>query len=217
MVELDLVPAEYRRYVRLRRWLQLFGLAMAAVLVLVVGTRVFLSRSVRGERMRIEELRATKQVTLNRLALIEELDTRKAEAQKRLQILAGLRGGPPAEQMFVTVDRALGPDVWFESLSFRRAGEIVDVPPETVDTGYFIVVPKGQQQKQDRAWRLNTHMEIQGRARSHSALADFARRLADQPEIEDVKVLKTSLRQYTRVQLVDFELAVVVVSRPGGV
>jgi Tfp pilus assembly protein PilN len=216
MAELDLVPSEYRRHQLLRRWLRLFALVFAAVIVLVAGARVFLARCVRAEQVRIEELRATKQVTLNQLALIEELHNRKSDAEKRLEILAGLRGGPAAEQMFVTVDRALGPDVWFESLSFRRAGELVDVPPQTVETGYFIVVPKGQQQTQERAWRLNTHMEIKGQARNHSALADFARRLVDQPEIEDVKVLKTSLRQYTRAQLVNFELAVVVESRPGG-
>ncbi len=217
MADLDLIPAEYRRSLRLRRWLRNFLLVYAAAVLAVAGVRTALSRGVDGERREIERLRQTKQVTLNQLALVEELNARKADARKRLEILAGLRGGPPAEQMFVVIDQALANrDIWFQSWNFRRAGELVEAEPQAVEAGYFIVVPKGPDHTKEAAWRLRTHMEIKGQARSHSALATFVDRLLDQPEIEQVRIISTSLRRYTTAQLVDFELAVVVDSRPEG-
>lgn len=217
MAEIDLVPAEYRHYLRVRRWLVTFASVFVLLVVAIGVGRVVVSQRVGAEKARIDHLRASKQVTLNQLGLIQTLHERKGAAEKRLNILGGLRGGPAAEKIFWTIDRALSGNVWFRSWSFRRAGELVEVAPRAVETGYFIIVPKEANQSQDKAWRLQTHMEIKGQARDHSALAEFVKRLLDQPEIEDVRVLNTSLRRYTTAHLVDFELAVVVDSRPEGV
>jgi hypothetical protein len=216
MSEMDLVPRDYKQYLRVRGWLRKFLLVYAVLIAASAGGRVALSLGTGSENARIGQLRASKRVTLNQLALIQNLQARQSKAEKRLEILAGLRGGPAAERMFVTIDRALGGDVWFHTWNFRRAGEIVEVKPQAVETGYFIVIPKNQKQDQDKAWRLDTHMEIKGQARTHSALANFVKRLIEQPEIEDVRVLNTTLRQYTRAKVVDFDLAVVVDSRPEG-
>jgi hypothetical protein len=215
MSEMNLVPGEYRQYLRMRGWLHNFAVAYALLVAAIVGGKIGLSRAIAHENTKIEELRASKQVTLNQLAVIQGLHARKTEAQKRLEILKGLRGGPAAERMFLTIDRALGGDVWFQTWSFGRAGEIVEVEPQKVKTGYFIVIPKEKRQDHDKAWRLQTHMEIKGQARTHSALANFVKRLLDQPEIEDVRVLNTALRSYSTTKVVDFDLAIVVDSRPG--
>jgi Tfp pilus assembly protein PilN len=214
MSEMNLIPSDYQQQLQVRGWVRKSLLVYAVLIAVIVGGKVTLSLGISGENARIGTLRASKRVTLNQLAFIQNLHARKAEAEKRLEILAGLRGGPAAEEMFVTMDRALDRDVWFHTWSFRRAGEIVEVEPQTVGTGYFIVIPKSQKQDQDKAWRLQTHMEIKGQARNHSALANFVKRLVGQPEIEDVRVLNTTLRRYTRSQVVDFDLAVVVDSRP---
>ena len=55
-------------------------------------------------------------------------------------------------------------------------------------------------------------MEIQARATDHSALAAFVRRLVSQPEIQDVRILNTRVREQA-AQAVEFELAVVVRNR----
>lgn len=215
MAEMDLVPQDYRESLRIRRWVRNALAGYGVLLACVVGAKFGLAHTVEKEKLRVGQLQASKQVTLNQLALIEELRGREADARRRLDILAGLRGGPAAEQMFVTIDRALDQSVWFQSWNFRRAGQVVEMDPQTVQTGYFIIVPKGQKQQEDMAWRLETHMEIKGQAFTHSALASFVKRLLDQPEIEDVRVLNTGLRRYTEAQVVNFDLAVVVDSRPG--
>ena len=217
MAEIDLIPSDYRHYLRMRSWLVTFAVVFGLVLVAVAGARFVVAQRVGAETARIDELRATKQVTLNQLSLIQELHGRKGKAEERLQILGGLRGGPAAEKIFWTIDRALAGDIWFRSWSFRRAGELVEVEPQAVETGYFIIVPKEANQSQDKAWRLQTHMEIKGQARDHTALAGFVKRLLLEPGIDDVRVINTSLRRYTTTELVDFELAVMVDSRPEGV
>jgi hypothetical protein len=53
-------------------------------------------------------------------------------------------------------------------------------------------------------------MTIKGQARDHSALSGFVRRLFVQPEIDDVRILRTNLSRSNRADAVDFELAVVI-------
>jgi hypothetical protein len=77
----------------------------------------------------------------------------------QLSLLDGLRGGTPADRMFVAIDRALIDDtVWFQSWDFKRAGSSVK-PTETqgTNTGYFIVVPKSNEAKPQQVWRIETH------------------------------------------------------------
>jgi hypothetical protein len=57
---------------------------------------------------------------------------------------------------------------------------------------------------------MDTHMEIRGQAVDHSTLAQFVSRLLDQPRIEQVRVVNTRVRPLAAVEVVDFELAVVV-------
>ena len=107
------------------------------------------------------------------------------------------------------IDRALrGGDVWFVSWKFRRAGVIAPPTPRTVNTGYFIVVPAGESAELE-SWRVKTHMNINGQARDHAALSRFVRGLYAQPEIRDVKVNNTRVRQYDNSRVVDFDMAVV--------
>jgi hypothetical protein len=120
--------------------------------------------------------------------------------------------------MFTVIDHALdGGDVWFRSWRFQRAGAEVEMEgEESVNTGYFVVLPPDGESSESRAWRVETHMEIRGHARDHAALSTFVRRLYEQPSIEDVKVLKTNAREYDHGSLVDFDLAVVVAGRGRG-
>ncbi len=79
-----------------------------------------------------------------------------------------------------------------------------------MQTGYFLVIPIEAEDEPNRAWRMETHMEIQGQARDHSMLASFVSRLLDEPRIAQVRIVKTHVREVAAVEVVDFELAVVV-------
>jgi len=129
-------------------------------------------------------------------------------------MLDTLRAGPPASEIFEAVDRALdGGRVRFLNWRFKRAGELVERPVRTVNTGYFVVVPAGTGKAAEHGWRLRTHMEIKGRAVDHSALAAFVTRLASQPVVKDVKVLATHAQQVAGREAVGFDLAVVIGDR----
>ena len=52
------------------------------------------------------------------------------------------------------------------------------------------------------------YMKIRGQAKDHSALSGFVRRLYQQPEIQDVRILNTAVAAGSRY--VDFNLAIVV-------
>ena len=107
-------------------------------------------------------------------------------------------------------DRAEVPTTQRSGNKFKRAGEVVEQAPQTVNTGYFIVVPAGEGRKKAETWRIDTHMTIRGEARDHAALSRFVRRLVDQPEIQDARVIRTAARTQSGTRVVSFEMAVIV-------
>ncbi len=132
-------------------------------------------------------------------------------------MLQGLRSGAPARAVFRAVDQALaGADVWFLNWQFRRAGVLV--PEEQaggVETGYFIVVPEDGREV-SQSWQVETHLKIKGQARDHAALSRFVDDLFTQRAVVDVSVQKTALRSYGDVDVVDFDMAVVLNSEARG-
>ncbi len=82
--------------------------------------------------------------------------------------------------------------------------------PEAVHAGHFIVLPRQGKAGPEKVWRLRAHMEIRAQALDHSSLARFVRRLVEQPEIDEVRVLNTRVHTNASSPLVDFELAVLV-------
>ena len=211
MAELDLIPGEYRTWLRLQKWLTWFAaLTGAVVIAALVPAGVFAYLSV-GVEAEIDKLQQREAIATQHRQQLDLLRQRKTELDKQLELLGGLRSGAAAQQMFFSIDRALpAGDVWFLRWQFRRAGVRVTQKDRTVNTGYFVVVPYDGNGTQPEAWRIETHMTVKGQARDHSALSSFVRRLLEQPEIDAVRVLKTSLRHYRETNVVDFELAIVV-------
>ena len=128
-------------------------------------------------------------------------------------MLEKLRGGALAEDMFVNIDRALdGRNVWFKRWKFMRAGSKTSEQPRGVNTGYFIVIPEGDRasQKEQEAWQIETHMEVSGQATDHEALSSFVRRVLQQPQIGDVRILNTQQQVSVDRTVVDFRLVIMV-------
>ncbi len=209
MAEFDLIPESYRQRLRLRRWSINFALGYTCVIVIVVAAKVLLSHNITVEAAAIDKLKVDKAAVLAHKARLDYLRSERSQLDERLDVLTKLRRGPLAEDIFVTIDRALGESIWFMDCKFLHAGEFVEVKPRAVNTGYFVVVPEGEQREERKAWRVQAHMEIRGQAVDHSALASFVERLSGESVIRDVKVLKTGTSRYQSTQVVDFELAVI--------
>lgn len=212
MIEIDLIPLEYRTRQWHKRWMGLLLASSSALIVAAFGSYSALAYATKQVRSDVEALLAQQLITKQQRTDLEQLSTEKTGLQQQLALLNGLRSGAAAETMFVTIDRALVDDeLWFLRWQFKRAGVIVSEEKKGVETGYFIVVPRSASGAEDpsRPWQVETHMTIKGQASDHSALSKFVRRLFQQPEIADVRLHKTSLRRYASAQVVDFDLDVV--------
>ena len=207
MSEFNLIDSSYRRRVDKKHWL--IGIVVAYVgLLLVLGVgRASLLDHIEESRGEIESLQSDTESILSRKRALRELQTKKAQLQRKLAVLDGLVEGPDIEQIFHAVERSLNDDTWFVDWSFRRAGELVDVGTEEINTGYFIIVSENPEQQQ--AWKIRTHMEINAQSISHSALASFVRNLGNQPEVEHVQIDSTRTQNIGTLEVIHFSLAVV--------
>jgi hypothetical protein len=214
---MDLIPQDYRDYLTLSRVVKRFTYSAAGMLLLSALVYAALEVASSEDSRAIQVLEKQKAITSQQRLVLESLQGQQQSMADKLAVLERLRGGAVAQEMFVVVDRALdGDSVWFTSWSFQRAGFAAPREPQAVNTGYFIVIPQGQGSDPAPAWQIKTHMEIKGQARDHAALSEFVRRLLDQSQIGDVRVLNTRQRKYGQATVVDFELAVVVNSNLAG-
>ena len=194
-----------------------FTFAAAGMLLLTVLIYAALEVAIRENSEAIQALEKKKAITSQQQRVLESLQGQHQSIADKLAVLERLRGGAAAQEMFVAVDRALeGESVWFTSWSFLRAGSAVPREPQGINTGYFIVIPQGESADSEPAWQIKTHMEIKGQASDHAALSGFVRRLLDQPQISDIRVLKTRQHKYSQTTVVNFELAVIVNSNLAG-
>ncbi len=211
MRDIDLIPSDYRHQRWLRSWARKFFLwtSSTGILgILATVTLVYETVTLNEQANRLEEQRA---VTTRQRTELDNLTQQQQALTQQLSVLRGLRSGAPAETVFATIDRALANTaVWFVNWDFRRAGVLVpEAQAKAVETGYFIVVPEGQQTDERKAWMVETHMTIRGQAQDHAALSNFVEGLFNQSAVVDVRVQKTALRPRGNTKIVDFDLAVV--------
>ena len=212
MADLDLIPADYRKTLRVRGYTRRLAGAAALALLVMGATRVVLDRGIQHAEDEFKMRRAAAAQAQSQSLRLERLEEQRRFFDTRLKLLSGLRGGIAARELFVYLDRALDERIAFREWSFLRAGEWVEEPKELVSTGYFLVVPEDAEPGDERAWRMDTHLEVRGSASDHRSLARFVRRLVEQPEVEKAHVVSTHMKPGSG--RVVFEVAVVV--RSGG-
>ncbi len=212
MREIDLVPADYRQILLLRRVFKRFILLFVCILVVVGGGRLWLNYLLKTEKSMIAGLEAGESVIIGQKKIYDELQVEKKELTKRLAVLDVLRSGPQAVRLFEVVDRSLNPGIWFTDWEFiREAKKKKKKHPAQIQTGYFVMATLDEAgSEEEEQWRKSMHMDIKGQALNHAALAGFVRKLLAQPEIEDVKVLNTASNIHSGAEIVTFDLAVVV-------
>ena len=210
---MDLIPADYRRYVKQLQLLRRWGFFMLVIIGLSVTTSAGLKYMADEYRKEIVVLEKKKAISSHQRGILQELEKDRQLLTKKHEVLEKLRGGALAEDMFVNIDRALdGRNVWFKSWKFMRAGSKTSEQPRGVNTGYFIVIPEGDRasQKEQEAWQIETHMEVSGQATDHEALSSFVRRVLQQPQIGDVRILNTQQQVSVDRTVVDFRLVIMV-------
>ncbi|MEE8427922.1 MAG: PilN domain-containing protein [Gammaproteobacteria bacterium] len=211
MTDIDLIPTDYRRSLWLRHKLFIFAALCGGIVALTTAAHLSLGHWVSGVKADIGVLQVQQKIATQQREELTRREAKKKSYEYQLVLLEGLRSGAAAEKMFITIDRALRDnEVWFLNWEFKRAGEVVTEGPSTVNTGYFIVVPAGAGRKKAETWRIDTHMTIRGEALDHAALSRFVRRLIDQPEIQDARVIRTATRTQAETRVVNFEMAVIV-------
>ena len=211
MNEIDLFPDELRKKFLFLRWFKLTGYSIVLLSVVLVGVFFLLRQTNERIDQQIQSFQMQREITTASRKQLEQLNLQKNNLQQQLDLLSGLRSGASAEQMFVTIDRALpGPEVWITNWKFRRAGTPVEARQKTVSTGYFIVIPAGSSKQKEETWKIETNMKLQGQAIDHVAMSKFVLNLTQQPEIENVRIVNTRLTRVNQVKLVDFSLDIVV-------
>jgi hypothetical protein len=210
---MDLIPEDYRRYLQQLHILHQWGLLILVYLAL--STLIFLGLKYTSNEYQKEivVLEKKKAISSHQRGILQNLEKDRNELVEKHQILEKLRGGALAEDMFVNIDRALsGNTVWFKNWKFVRAGSRTSEPAKGVNTGYFIVIPEADRNnnKEKETWKIQTHMEVSGQATDHEALSSFVRRVLQQPQIRDVRILNTQKQAYADRTVVDFKLVITV-------
>lgn len=213
---MNLIPEDYKRYLEQLLMLQRWGVLMLVFIVVALSASFAFSYKAGEYQKEIVVLERKKAISSQQRNLLQSLQSSHQKLLGKHDVLEKLRGGALAENMFTTIDRALdGNSVWFKNWRFDRAGSRTSEPPKGVNTGYFIVIPDGEStdKKTPEAWKIQTHMEVDGEAKDHEALSSFVRRLLQQPQIGDVRILSTRRQTQADITVVNFRLAIIVNSR----
>ena len=218
MSEVDLIPAEFHRRHQFSGWLKTAGGVLLLLSVALVAA-FFTVRSLNVDLEReIRQLQSQKAITTSHRKELERLDRQRRSLGQQLELLSGLRSGAAAEQMILAIEQAIpSADLWLTDWKFRRAGTPVDITDNSVNTGYFIVIPRGEDARPnepEEAWKIETRMTLRGQAMDHAALSEFVLNLTQVGLIGKVRVVNTQLTEINRLKLVNFSLEIVITNRP---
>ncbi|NNG11823.1 MAG: hypothetical protein HKM88_01085 [Halobacteria archaeon] len=209
MSEIDLIPVAYRTRIFMKNWFMRLAMGLAGLVAISMVAYVYLTSLNKEVNREVSELQSRQEISNRQREELKQLYDKKTGIEGQLALLRELRGSAAAREMFQTLDRALSNgDVWFLDWEFQRAGSIVKKEEQGVNTGYFIIVQGNEDTGTNEAWKIETHMNIRGQAKDHSALSRFVRRLFEQTEIKDVRILNTT-RARGR-EMVEFRLAIIV-------
>lgn len=205
MHEMDLIPGDYRQDLKLQRSVRLFLLACLAVLCLTGLTKALLTYLTWHESQQTVQLKRQQQIWTQNQIRSETLRQQKGIAQQQLNALEALRGGDRVPVFLQAVDQAFSEGIWFDSVHFMR-GHGTATPANLPGSAHVgvLVLPNGAEDK--TAFEINQNIEVVGHALNHSLLAEFMNKLGAQPGVADLRLIDTSTRNYTTMQVVDFKL-----------
>jgi Tfp pilus assembly protein PilN len=203
MSEMDMIPGDYRQGRSDRRLLRRFIVACVVVLCCIGLTMMLLGYLIWRENVQVVRLEQQAQVIEQNKARTEKFRQQKQVTEQQLAALNKLRGRDRVAQFLRSIDNAYIEGVWLDSLHFmRRNGTGKLQAPGAVNSG-IIVVPNGAAQPLE----IEQGAELIGHAMNHTKLAEFMRNLGNQAAVTDLRLIDTSTRSYTNIQVVDYKLS----------
>jgi len=191
---MDLIPLEYRQRQRQRSLLRKLGLACLLVLAGIAVAWTLLAYLTWREKLEVARLERQDSVAQKAKAKAEAYRQSKQAVEKQLLALDELRGRARVGQFLHAIDAAYGEGIWFDSLHFQRGSDSATAAP-----GATAYPPAA-------ALEVGPGVDIVGHALNHSLLAEFLRKFAAQPGVADLRLIDTSMRNYTTTQVVDFTI-----------
>ena len=199
MSEFNLIPADYAREQVLRRRLRWAGAGLLVLCCLVLLARSALGLLVSGERNYLAQLQTKRQLWQESKAKTEQYTREALVAEKQLLALNELRRREHLRLFLEALDTAYVDKVWFDEIKYYRR--------ESLPAG----APAGAP-----AARVEQRIAMTGHATNHVMLADFMRKLENQPAIAELTLLDTSPRAYPGGLIIDFKLALLVERKAKG-
>ncbi len=184
MREMDLIPPDYRRVQGAKQILSRFGVLFVIVIVCLVAGKFFLNSKVSGVKEQILFLQEKQQVFETQNKQIADLKTERATVKNQLAFVEMLQQGGGAEEIFLVFDRVMDNTVWLEDWQYM-AGKLSE----------------GEDDQSEPMKIL-----IRGRSIDHTALSGFVDRLTSQPEVSDVKVIRSAMSSENKT--VGFEMEI---------
>lgn len=208
MADFDLIPPDFHHLLWFKAKIRHFAVALGGLLLLVVATYAGMHWATQNNAAAIAQLQSKKNVTDHQRLELSQLVSNQALMQGQLDFLRGLQGGVPARQMFHSIDRSIDPGrVWLQQIEYRREGRAVNPGENTLPVGSLLVQPL-QETAQSGGWTIESRMKLRGQATDHVALSNFVDRLYQQGEVQDVRIVSTSLAR--EAGIVEFDLVVLV-------
>lgn len=211
MADIDLIPSGYRYWVWQLSMLKRFSWWLVFLVVVFLGLAFFWSAEAKKINASTATLQNKMDITQGQRKKLENLINQKSELEYQWKLLYELRGGTTVEKVLVAIDSVLMPDdVWFLDWRFNRAGYVVDKAEGKEEPGYLIIISRKNPNSNEPSemWKIKTHISIKGQAKDHAAFSSFIQRLIERPEISDIQVEKTLLRQLEKAKIVDFNIVV---------
>lgn len=206
MGNINLIPNNYRQDIGLKKLVRQFIIACIVVIAGVALAKALLSYLIWRENVQVVQLEQLEQQSQETKIKTEEYRHQKQVTEQQLASLNTLRGGDRVLHLLQAIDQAHTEGVWFDSLHFMRLGNeaFTENVPSTDNAGTNAAA---NAPVTTQIVEVNNGVEIVGHALSHSVLAEFMRNLGDATSIADLRLIDTGTRNYTSVQVIDFNLA----------
>jgi Tfp pilus assembly protein PilN len=219
MADVDLIPADYARRVRLRRRMKPLVAALLAIALVIGLARVALYVLMSAESGHIAQLEKDSQIAAQAKAEADSLRQQRALAEKQLAELDELRGRDRLKLLLHAIDGAYSDSVWLDTLRFvpRDIPAADTTPLPGGGRSGIIVVPKGNAAVPAGAPSGGAQRaEITGRATNHTKLAQFMRSLAAQPGVSEVRLVDTGLGSHANTPVIDLTLVLLIDDKARG-
>jgi hypothetical protein len=199
MHEIDLIPADYRHELGIKRTIRRVGLAVGTLVAAAAVAAAALSHAASTARAEVAQLNAAAASAEVERAAIDVITRQKQALEAQATLRSGLRARAPLDELMAAIGRAaVDAGVWFRSWRIERVGEVVPAAPAGAEA-HFVVEPGSD------GSRVRSEIVIVGRATDVGGVSALAQALGADGRFARIQVQRVA--RDASGDLVDFELA----------